>query len=62
MAWLYCVGIIAIGIGLHTILKRWTVLGMCTLFVMINFPAVGVASSGSLPWHSPGGTLKPRRK
>jgi hypothetical protein len=41
MAWLYCAGIIAIGVGLHTFLKRWTTLAMMTLFVMLNFTTSG---------------------
>jgi hypothetical protein len=41
MAWLYSAGIIAIGIGLHTFLKRWTTLAMMTLFVMLNFTSSG---------------------
>jgi hypothetical protein len=41
MSWLYCAGIVAIGIGLHTFLKRWTVMAMCMLFVVINFPSAG---------------------
>ncbi|MGW0604835.1 hypothetical protein [Streptomyces sp. NPDC002640] len=41
MAWLYSAGIIAIGVGLHTFLKRWTTLAMMTLFVMLNFTTSG---------------------
>lgn len=41
MAWLYSAGIVAIGIGLHTFLKRWTTLAMMTLFVMLNFTSSG---------------------
>ncbi|MGK5631046.1 hypothetical protein [Streptomyces sp. URMC 123] len=41
MAWLYSAGIVTIGIGLHTFLKRWTTLGMMVLFVMLNFTTAG---------------------
>ncbi|MEU6340991.1 hypothetical protein ABZ883_08570 [Streptomyces sp. NPDC046977] len=41
MAWLYSAGIIAIGVGLHTFLKRWTTLTMMALFVMLNFTTSG---------------------
>ncbi|MFF2084071.1 hypothetical protein ACFVVM_09860 [Nocardia sp. NPDC058176] len=40
-AWLYTTGIILIGIGLHTFLKRWTTLALITLFVMLNFTTSG---------------------
>ncbi|MEU0146644.1 hypothetical protein [Streptomyces sp. NPDC006288] len=41
MAWLYSAGILLIGVGLHTFLKRWTTLGVMTLFVMLNFTSSG---------------------
>jgi len=41
VAWLYSAGIILIGIGLHTFLKRWTTLALITLFVMLNFTTSG---------------------
>ncbi|KAF0844874.1 hypothetical protein [Nocardia caishijiensis] len=41
IAWLYATGIILIGIGLHTFLKRWTTLALITLFVMLNFTTSG---------------------
>ncbi|MEV6773176.1 hypothetical protein AB0N05_31540 [Nocardia sp. NPDC051030] len=41
MSWLYSAGILAIGIGLHTFLKRWTTLAMMVLFVMLNFTSSG---------------------
>jgi hypothetical protein len=41
MSWLYCAGILMIGIGLHTYLKRWTTLGVMVLFVMLNFTSSG---------------------
>ncbi|MFF4696833.1 ABC transporter permease [Streptomyces chattanoogensis] len=41
MAWLYSAGILLIGTGLHTFLKRWTTLGMMALFVMLNFTSSG---------------------
>ncbi|WP_328537789.1 hypothetical protein [Streptomyces sp. NBC_00344] len=41
MAWLYSAGILAIGVGLHTFLKRWTTLGVMVLFVMLNFTSSG---------------------
>ncbi|MEU3074725.1 hypothetical protein [Streptomyces laurentii] len=41
MSWMYCAGILMIGIGLHTYLKRWTTLGVMVLFVMLNFTSSG---------------------
>ncbi|MFE3903188.1 hypothetical protein ACFXPY_23465 [Streptomyces sp. NPDC059153] len=41
MAWLYSLGILLIGVGLHTFLKRWTTLGVMVLFVMLNFTSSG---------------------
>ncbi|MET9294482.1 hypothetical protein [Streptomyces sp. NPDC003077] len=41
MAWLYSAGILLIGTGLHTFLKRWTTLGVMALFVMLNFTTAG---------------------
>ncbi|WP_432029806.1 hypothetical protein [Streptomyces sp. 1222.5] len=41
MAWLYAAGILLIGVGLHTFLKRWTTLTMMVLFVMLNFTSSG---------------------
>ncbi|MFF7725251.1 hypothetical protein [Streptomyces sp. NPDC008001] len=41
MAWAYSAGILLIGVGLHTFLKRWTTLGMMVLFVMLNFTSAG---------------------
>ncbi|MEV0979443.1 hypothetical protein [Streptomyces sp. NPDC049915] len=41
MAWLYSAGILFIGVGLHTFLKRWTTLAMMVLFVMLNFTSSG---------------------
>ncbi|MEV5665681.1 hypothetical protein [Streptomyces flaveolus] len=41
MAWLYAAGILFIGVGLHTFLKRWTTLAMMVLFVMLNFTTSG---------------------
>ncbi|MFJ3670845.1 hypothetical protein ACIPSE_30735 [Streptomyces sp. NPDC090106] len=41
MAWLYSAGILLIGVGLHTFLKRWTTLAMMVLFVMLNFTTSG---------------------
>ncbi|MFJ4715825.1 hypothetical protein [Streptomyces sp. NPDC088785] len=41
MAWLYSAGILFIGVGLHTFLKRWTTLGVMVLFVMLNFTSSG---------------------
>ncbi|MFE6165905.1 hypothetical protein ACFQ7F_44210 [Streptomyces sp. NPDC056486] len=41
MAWLYSAGILFIGLGLHTFLKRWTTLTMMVLFVMLNFTSSG---------------------
>ncbi|RDI49836.1 hypothetical protein [Nocardia mexicana] len=41
MGWLYSAGILTIGIGLHTFLKRWTTLALMALFVMLNFTTSG---------------------
>ncbi|MFD8418445.1 hypothetical protein [Streptomyces sp. NPDC059466] len=41
VAWLYSAGILFIGVGLHTFLKRWTTLAMMVLFVMLNFTSSG---------------------
>ncbi|WP_405389793.1 hypothetical protein OG596_19055 [Streptomyces sp. NBC_01102] len=41
MAWLYSAGILLIGVGLHTFLKRWATLGVMVLFVMLNFTSSG---------------------
>ncbi|MFI8824264.1 hypothetical protein [Streptomyces sp. NPDC053431] len=41
MSWLYSAGILLIGVGLHTFLKRWTTLGVMVLFVMLNFTSSG---------------------
>ncbi|MFD4989315.1 hypothetical protein [Streptomyces sp. NPDC058374] len=41
LSWLYAAGILAIGTGLHTFLKRWTTLAMMVLFVMLNFTSSG---------------------
>lgn len=41
LAWLYSAGILLVGVGLHTFLKRWTTLTMMVLFVMLNFTSSG---------------------
>lgn len=41
LGWLYSAGVIGIGIGLHTFLKRWTTLAMMVLFVMLTFTSSG---------------------
>ncbi|GID90782.1 hypothetical protein ACFQFC_36555 [Amorphoplanes digitatis] len=41
MALLYSAGILAVGIGVHTFLKRWTTLAMMVVFVMLNFTSSG---------------------
>ncbi|MER7516809.1 hypothetical protein [Streptomyces sp. NPDC126499] len=41
LSWLYCAGVLLIGVGLHTFLKRWTTLGVMVLFVMLNFTSSG---------------------
>ncbi|MFJ7064160.1 hypothetical protein [Streptomyces sp. NPDC101115] len=41
LSWLYSAGILLIGVGLHTYLKRWTTLGVMVLFVMLNFTSSG---------------------
>lgn len=41
LSWLYSAGILLVGVGLHTYLKRWTTLGVMVLFVMLNFTSSG---------------------
>ncbi|MFI6684751.1 hypothetical protein [Streptomyces sp. NPDC050485] len=41
MSWLYSAGILFLGVGLHTFLKRWTTLAVMVLFVMLNFTSSG---------------------
>ena len=41
LSWLYTAGILLIGVGLHTFLRRWTTLGVMVLFVMLNFTSSG---------------------
>ncbi|CUM39937.1 FIG01135661: hypothetical protein [Streptomyces venezuelae] len=41
MSWLYAAGILLVGVGLHTFLRRWTTLGVMVLFVMLNFTTSG---------------------
>ncbi|MFI8324586.1 hypothetical protein [Streptomyces sp. NPDC085529] len=41
LSWLYAAGILLIGVGLHTYLRRWTTLGVMVLFVMLNFTSSG---------------------
>ncbi|WP_026414905.1 membrane protein [Actinomadura oligospora] len=41
MSVLYSTGILLIGVGLHTFLKRFTMLAMMVLFVMLNFTTAG---------------------
>jgi hypothetical protein len=41
MAWLYTAGALTFGIGLHTFLKRLTMLVLMVLFVMLNFTTCG---------------------
>lgn len=41
MAWIYSAGILLVGVGLHTFLKRWTTLGVMVLFVILNFTSSG---------------------
>ncbi|MFC5181342.1 hypothetical protein [Actinomadura harenae] len=41
MAAVYTTGILLIGVGLHTFLKRFTMLAMMVLFVMLNFTTAG---------------------
>jgi hypothetical protein len=38
---LYSAGILTVGVGLHTFLKRWTTLVVMALFVMLNFTSSG---------------------
>ncbi|MFD5770024.1 hypothetical protein ACFWIN_29990 [Streptomyces sp. NPDC127049] len=41
LSWLYAAGILLIGVGLHSYLRRWTTLGVMVLFVMLNFTSSG---------------------
>ncbi|MFB6888649.1 hypothetical protein ACFCX4_04950 [Kitasatospora sp. NPDC056327] len=41
LGWLYAAGVVGIGIGLHSFLRRWTTLAMMVLFVMLNFTTSG---------------------
>ncbi|MEU8510634.1 hypothetical protein AB0C76_03445 [Kitasatospora sp. NPDC048722] len=41
LGWLYSAGVVFIGTGLHTFLKKWTTLTMMVLFVMLNFTTSG---------------------
>ncbi len=41
LGWLYAAGILFIGVGQHTFLKRWTTLAMMVLFVTLNFTSSG---------------------
>ncbi|MFD3531488.1 hypothetical protein [Streptomyces sp. NPDC058664] len=41
LSWLYAAGILLVGVGLHTYLRRWTTLGVMVLFVMLNFTSSG---------------------
>ncbi|MET8539431.1 hypothetical protein ABZW03_02065 [Kitasatospora sp. NPDC004799] len=41
LGWLYSAGILLIGIGLHSFLKKWTTLALMVLFVMLNFTSSG---------------------
>ncbi|MET8628818.1 hypothetical protein ABZW30_34620 [Kitasatospora sp. NPDC004669] len=41
LGWLYSAGIVLVGIGLHSFLKKWTTLALMVLFVMLNFTSSG---------------------
>ncbi|MFB7910760.1 hypothetical protein ACFC1T_30425 [Kitasatospora sp. NPDC056076] len=41
LGWLYSAGIVLIGTGLHSFLKKWTTLALMVLFVMLNFTSSG---------------------
>ncbi|GAA1945585.1 hypothetical protein [Kitasatospora viridis] len=41
LGWLYSAGVVLVGIGLHSFLKRWTTLTTMVLFVMLNFTSSG---------------------
>ncbi|MFD8702319.1 hypothetical protein ACFV1W_06805 [Kitasatospora sp. NPDC059648] len=41
LGWLYSAGIVLIGIGLHSFLRKWTTLALMVLFVMLNFTSSG---------------------
>jgi hypothetical protein len=41
LAWLYVTAVIWIGVGLHSLIGRWTTLAVTALFVMLNFTTAG---------------------
>ncbi|MCU1604875.1 MAG: hypothetical protein JWP46_1340 [Modestobacter sp.] len=41
LAWLYVSAVVLIGVGLHTVLGRWTTLALVSMFVMLNFTSAG---------------------
>ncbi|OAH12159.1 YhgE/Pip domain-containing protein [Streptomyces jeddahensis] len=41
LSWLYSLGIVWVGTGLHTFFKRWTTLSMTIMFVALNFTSCG---------------------
>ena len=41
LAWLYVTAVIWLGVGLHSLLGRWTTLTVVGLFVMLNFTSAG---------------------
>jgi ABC-type multidrug transport system permease subunit len=48
LAWLYSFGIIAIGVGLHPVLGKWTTPVLTGLFVMLNVTSSGGVFPASL--------------
>lgn len=41
LSWLYCAGVILVGVGLHAIFRHWTTLVLACMFVMLNFTSSG---------------------
>jgi hypothetical protein len=41
ISWLYVTAVIWIGVGLHSLLGRWTTFAVTALFVMLNFTSAG---------------------
>ncbi|MEU2348855.1 hypothetical protein [Modestobacter sp. NPDC049651] len=41
LSWLYVTAVVWIGVGLHSLIGRWTTLAVTALFVMLNFTSAG---------------------
>ena len=48
LAWLYSFGIVSIGVGLHSVLGKWTTPTLTALFVMLNVTSSGGVFPASL--------------